>query len=86
MTDREVKEYFDCIYPAIKEKPDATASDETVQCIRCGCNVEHHFECGCGYDRVVFSEENWKRDIEDNSYSDLSELDKQFISNGYHLY
>lgn len=85
MTDREVKAYFDYIYPAIKDNQDATVADETVQCVRCGCNVEHHFECGCGYDRTVFSEEDWKRDIEDNSYSDLSELDKEFISNGYHL-
>lgn len=85
MTDREVKKYFDAIYLRIKDKPDATAADEAVQCVRCGCDVEHHFECACGYDRAVFSEDDWKRDIEDNSWSELSELDKEFIANGCHI-
>lgn len=86
MTDREVKKYFDYIYPSIKDKPDMTTADEAVQCVRCGCDVEHHFECACGYDRAVFSEEDWKRDIEDHDFSDLTEFDKKFIANGYHLY
>lgn len=85
MTDREVKMYFDCIYPKIIEKPDATAADEAVQCLRCGCDVEHHYECMCGYDRVVFSEDDWKRDIEDNGWSELKDTDKEFIANGYQL-
>lgn len=86
MTDRKVKKYFDYLYPVIKDKPDITDTDETVQCVRCGCGVEHHFECACGYDRAVFSEEDWKRDIEGDNYSELIELDKQFIANGYHLH
>lgn len=85
MTDREVKTYFEYIYPAIKNKPDVTNDYETIQCIRCGCDVEHHFECACGYDRAVFSEEDWRRDIEDNDDSDLNESDKEFISNGYRI-
>lgn len=85
MTDREVKQYFDAIYPIIKDKPDATSSDDAVQCIRCGCDVEHHFECLCGYDRAVFSEEDWKMDIEDHNWSDLKGLDEEFIANGYKI-
>lgn len=84
MTDREVKLYFDYAYPVLKDKPD-TAPDDMPKCIRCGCDVEHHFECACGYDRAVFSEEDWRRDIEDNDYSDLNESDKEFISNGYRI-
>lgn len=85
MTDKEVKSYFDAVYPSLKNKPDINELDETVQCVRCGCDVEHHYECGCGYDRVVFSEEDWKRDLEDNGWSDLNDLDREFIANGYHI-
>lgn len=85
MTDREVKQYFEAIYPKIKDKEDATANDDEVQCIRCGCNVEHHFECLCGYDRAVFTEEDWKMDIEINRWSELKGLDEEFIENGYKL-
>lgn len=50
----------------MKDQPDAaTVEDETVQCVRCGCDVERHYECDCGYDRVVFSAEDWERDIKD---------------------
>lgn len=84
MTDRELKQYFNLLYPLIKDLPDLE-SDVEAQCIRCGCDVEHHFECLCGYDRAVFSEEDWKRDIEDNSWSDLRGLDEEFIENGYKI-
>lgn len=86
MTDKEVKQYFDAIYPLIKNKPDATDVDDEVQCVRCGCNVEHHFECLCGYDRAVFSEEDWKMDIEDNDWSEMKYLDEKFIANGYKIF
>jgi len=84
MTDREVKNYFDLLYPSIKDKPDATAADDTVQCLRCGYDVEHHLECACGVDRCVFTEEEWKDDIEDGSFSEMKRLDKDFIKNGFH--
>ena len=60
MTGWEVKQYFDAIYSLIKVQPNATVADDAVQCIRCGCDVEHHLECACGIDRCVFSEEEWK--------------------------
>ena len=85
MTDREVKIFFDGLYPLIKDKPDSTNHDEEVTCVRCGCTVEHHFECICGYDRAVFSEEDWKMDIEDHNWSELRHLDEEFISNGYKI-
>ena len=85
MTDKEVKQFFDAIYPRIKDMPDATESDDMVQCIRCGGAVEHHFECLCGYDRAVFSEEDWKMDIEDDNWSEMKSLDEEFIANGYHV-
>ena len=84
MTDREVKQFFDAIYPKIKDTPDAIERDNLVQCVRCGCDVEHHFECLCGYDRAVFSDEDWKMDIEDNNWSEMKSLDEEFIANGYH--
>lgn len=84
MTDREVKQFFDLIYPSIKDVPDATGDDE-VQCMRCGANVIHHFECLCGWDRAVFSEFDWKMDIEDENWSDLKKLDEEFIANGYKI-
>ena len=84
MTDREVKQYFNLLYPSIKDLPDVK-SDIEVQCVRCGCDVEHQFECLCGYDRAVFSEEDWKKDIEDNNWSDLRGLDEEFIANGYKI-
>ena len=85
MTDKEVKQYFDAIWPRIKDAPDAGEFDDMVQCVRCGCNVEHHFECLCGYDRAVFSEEDWRMDIEDNNWSELKGLDEEFIANGYRI-
>lgn len=85
MTDREVKLYFDAIWSRIKDAPDATAQDDEVQCIRCGCDVEHHYDCLCGFDRAVFSEEDWKMDIEGNNWSDMRGLDEEFIANGYKL-
>lgn len=85
MTDREVKQFFDFIYPSIKDVPDAINIDEKVQCIRCGTEVVHHFECLCGWDRAVFSEFDWKMDIEDGNWSDFRELDEEFIANGYKI-
>lgn len=89
MTDHEVKVYFDYIYPVIKEKPDVTAIDESVQCIRCGSNVEIEFNtyCQCGMNRAVYSSEDWKRQIKQDMDDDieLSDEDKTFISNGYKL-
>lgn len=85
MTDREVKSFFDLLYPSIKERPDATAADDTVQCLRCGCDVEHHLECDCGVDRCVFTEEEWKDDIEDGNFSEMKEWDKEFIKNGFRV-
>lgn len=84
MTDREVKLYFDYAYPVLKDKPDTDQDTDMPKCIRCGCEVEHHFECACGHDSAVFSEDDWIRDIQDNDYADLSESDKEFIANGYH--
>lgn len=84
MTDREVKQFFDSIYPQIKDLPDA-ATDDEVQCIRCKCNVTHHFECLCGWDRAVFDEFSWRMDIEDGDLSELPELDKEFMANGYKI-
>lgn len=85
MTDREVKNFFDKNYPIIKNKEDSTNKDETVQCIRCKCDVEHHLECDCGIDRCVFTEEEWKDDIEYGNYSNLKNTDKDFIKNGYKI-
>lgn len=85
MTDKEVKQYFEALYPKIKDDPDWTESDDIVSCVRCGCDVIHHFDCLCGYDRAVFSEEDWKRDIEDNGFCENPGLDEEFIANGYKL-
>ena len=85
MTDREVKAYFDKIYPKIKDKADATSKDDEIQCVRCGCSVEHHFECLCGWDRAVFSEEDWKLDLETHKYSELRHMDEKFIADGYKI-
>lgn len=85
MTDRELKQYFEMIYPLIKDKADATKTDDTVQCIRCGCDVEHHLECECGIDRCVFSEEDWKDDIDGGNWSEMKQRDLEFIENNYHL-
>lgn len=85
MTDREVKRYFDQIYPLIKDKTDMVSADVTVQCLRCSYDVEHHLECGCGIDRCVFSEDQWKNDIESENISDLTERDQEFIKNNYQV-
>ena len=84
MTDKEVKQYFNLLYPVIKDSPDLNGEPE-IECIRCGCPIEHHFECICGYDRSVFSEEDWKMDIENNNWSEMRSLDEEFIANGYKL-
>lgn len=83
MTDREVKNYFDLIYPAIKDILDAHPDDDTAQCLRCGWNVEYKIECACGINRCVFSEEEWKEDIEHGNFSEMRESDKEFIKNDY---
>ena len=85
MTDRELKRYFDMIYPLIKDKQDATKADDTVQCIRCGCDVEMHLDCNCGVDRAVFTEEEWKNDIDSADWSEMKHWDLEFIKNNYHI-
>lgn len=84
MTDKELKLYFDILYPTLKNSPDATKVDDTVQCIRCGYDVEHHLECGCGTDRCVFTEEEWKDDIDCSNWSEMKHMDLEFIKNNYH--
>jgi ribosomal protein S27AE len=69
VTDREVKKYFDMFYKHLKDKEDV--KEKRVTCMRCGAEVEHHFECNCGYDRAVFSEEDWIEDIQSFTDDDL---------------
>ncbi|WP_313077025.1 hypothetical protein [Lacrimispora sp.] len=85
MTDREVKKYFDLIYPSMKDRPDATDANDTIQCLRCGSDVEHHLLCACGVDRCVFSEAEWKDDIAGGNLSEMKTWDIEFIKNGYRV-
>ena len=83
-TDREVKKFIDENYNWLKGKEDY--KEPISKCIRCEEEVIHHMECGCGYDRTVFSEEEWKEDIENNSEDiDRCNMDKEFIENGYKI-
>lgn len=46
----------------------------------------HHTECGCGYDRSVFDERDWKEDIESFTEEiDRCPEDEEFIRNGYKI-
>ncbi|MEW9940024.1 hypothetical protein AB2T82_21085 [Clostridium butyricum] len=84
MSDKEVKQFVDSVYLNLKNKEDHIEEGST--CIRCGEQIIHHTECGCGNDRSIFSEEEWKYDIE--SFSDESDRcpeDEEFIKNGYKL-
>lgn len=80
-TDKEVKEFVNLRYTALKNKEDYVYETPVSTCIRCGEEVLHHQECGCGIDRAVFDNYGWKDDIESNS--DRIEGDEEFIANGY---
>lgn len=83
-TDKEVKTFVDNMYNSLKDKEDYIEPESI--CIRCEERVISHTECGCGYDRAIFGEEDWKDDIE--SFSDESDRrpeDEEFIKNGYRI-
>ncbi|MDF2543467.1 MAG: hypothetical protein K0S47_3185 [Herbinix sp.] len=82
-SDKEVKRLFELYYPKMKDKEDYKESEIKVTCIRCGCEVIHHHECNCGMDRAVFSEEDWKDDIDSNS--DRLQGDEEFMKNEFKL-
>lgn len=87
MTDGEVKNFFEKIYPVIKDTDDFDGVKQKPTCIRCGCEVNSYFttECACGYNRAVYSEEDWKYDIENHSDRERLEEDFEFIANGYKI-
>lgn len=83
-SDGEVKKYLEQNYHYLKNKDDFIYEIPTATCLRCGEEVLHHYECTCGYDRVIFDDDMWKEDIE--SYSDEIDRcdgDEEFIANGY---
>ncbi|SHJ74814.1 hypothetical protein SAMN02745163_02501 [Clostridium cavendishii DSM 21758] len=83
-TDREVKKFVDENSKWLKEKENY--QQPIIICIRCNEQVISHTECGCGYDRAIFSEEEWKEDIQ--GYSEPNDRcfgDEEFIKNGYKL-
>lgn len=82
-TDREVKKFIDENYNWLKEKEDY--QPPISRYIRCNEEVIHHTECGCGYDRTIFSEEDWKDDIESFDEAYRFSKDKEFIRNGYRM-
>lgn len=59
-SDHEVKKYFNTVYKSIKNQPDFITKDTPITCLRCGCEVERHYECGCGYDKVIFTKYEWE--------------------------
>lgn len=87
MTDGELKKYMEHNFNRIIKMPDYSHKENTPTCLRCGCQVdiEFHTYCQCGKDRTVYSEEDWKKvienDIEENA--ELSDADMEFINNGY---
>lgn len=84
MNDKEVKQFTEDNYEWLKQKEDYIENEST--CIRCGENILHHTECGCGFDRAVFSEEDWKEDIKAfSNESDRCPKDEEFINNKYKI-
>lgn len=81
LSDKEIKKFVDSIYIRLKDKNDYQEKEST--CLRCGEEIIHHTECGCGYNRAVFSEWDWKDDIESFDEEDRCPQDKEFIENGY---
>ncbi|MCQ4924983.1 hypothetical protein NE686_17920 [Tissierella carlieri] len=65
VSDREVKKYYETVYPIIKDRTDYEYNLST-PCIRCGSDVVWKSECGCGENRAVFDNEGWLDDIENN--------------------
>lgn len=86
-TDKEVREFFESLYPRLQKMPDFIAEEHVPVCKRCGVPVdmEFHTYCQCGTDRAVYSEADWKRDIEDHDDSDRLTEDIEFIANGYKI-
>lgn len=85
MTDKEVKFFFDSIYPRIKDRDDYYQEKKDSVCIRCNTIVETEFHtwCSCGEDRAIYTEFDWKDDIDSNS--DRVDGDMEFINNGCKL-
>lgn len=86
MTDGEVKTFFEKLYPTLKNMQDFSGEKKPI-CVRCNCEVESYFstECACGDNRAVYSEEDWKYDIENHSERERLDEDYDFIANGYKL-
>ena len=80
-TDKEVKDFVDSVYLSLKDLESYIPIEST--CIRCGEGIIHHTDCGCGYDRAVYNEEDWKDDIESFDISFRRPEDEEFIKNGY---
>jgi hypothetical protein len=80
-TDKELRKHFDYLYPYLKDKEDFKTIYIPSTCLRCGEVVIHHFECGCGDDRAVFSDEDWKEEIKHEE--NTTDRDECFIKNNY---
>lgn len=83
MTDKEVEKFVDSVYSNLKDNDDYV--EKVSICIRCREEVLHHTECGCGNDRAVFNEYDWKDDIESFDEEFRLPQDTEFIENGYKL-
>ena len=87
LTDKEVRNYFEEIYPSIKNKEDYKYKSKESLCIKCNDVIEITYNCQCG--SCYFLEEDWKSDIkynlENGLENDLDEQDMKFMSNGYKL-
>lgn len=89
MADGELKRYMEHNFNRIVKMPDYFYKENNPTCLRCGCQVDidFHTYCQCGKDRTVYSEEDWKKIIEEDIAEniELSESDMEFIKNGYKM-
>ncbi|MCY9738139.1 hypothetical protein M5X17_31090 [Paenibacillus alvei] len=56
LTDREVKQWFNSVYPIYKDAPDYVPTIHDIECLVCGGDVITTWTCACGDNMAIIDE------------------------------
>lgn len=58
LTDREVKEWFERVYPLYKDAPEHESKFQHPECLVCGNEVRIIWDCMCGENNAIIDEDD----------------------------
>lgn len=58
LTDKEVKQWFDKVYPLYKDLPEYEYKTEHPVCLVCGSEVRITWTCACGDNMAIIDEDD----------------------------